>query len=59
MTITTDQRILDAIAECDRFIAVEGPRSADLRPADMSAHLEFCRRHREKLIALLAQPRAQ
>ena len=56
MTLTKEntRRILEAIAECDRFIAKEEPRSADLRPADVAKHLEFCKAHKAKLIGMLA-----
>lgn len=49
MTKEQTRRILEAIAECDRFIAKEEPRRADLRPADMAKHLEFCKQHKAKL----------
>ena len=48
------RKIIEAIAECDRFIAKEEPRAADLRPADMAQHLEFCKTHKAKLIGMLA-----
>lgn len=48
------KRALDAIADCDRFIAKEEPRRADLRPAAVAQHLEFCKQHKLKLIAMLA-----
>lgn len=54
MTTETRRRILESIAECDRFIAKESPRSADLRPADVAQRLEFSLAHRQKLIDLLA-----
>lgn len=47
------RRILQAIAECDAFIAKESARSADLRPADIQQHLDFCIAHRAKLVAML------
>ena len=55
--ITADKarRIHQAIAECDDFIAKEGARAADLRPADMAQHLEFCHQHRAKLLAMLGR----
>ena len=46
-------RIQQAIAECDIFIAKEGARRADLRPADMQQHLDFCISHRATLAAML------
>jgi hypothetical protein len=58
MKITTpDQarRVREAIAECDRYIAKEGPRPADTRPADAQQHLDFCKQHRVKLLAMLAE----
>lgn len=48
------KRIISAIAECERFIEKEGSRAADLRPADMQQHLEYCISHRLKLIGMLA-----
>ena len=48
------RRILQAIEECDRFIAKESPRSADLRPADIQQHLDFCIAHKAKLQAMIA-----
>jgi len=55
-TLTKDQerRVIEAIAKCDRFIEKEEKRSADLRPADVAQHLEFCKQHKVKLIAMLA-----
>lgn len=49
------KRILEAIGDCDQFIAKEGPRNPDLRPADMQQHLDFCIAHKQKLIDMLAQ----
>jgi hypothetical protein len=54
MTKEQGRRIIEAIAECDRFIAKEEPRRADLRPADIAKYLEFCKQHRLSLIARLA-----
>ena len=48
-------RIRQAIEECERYIAKESPRSADLRPADVAKHLEFCIAHREKLLQMEAE----
>lgn len=53
MTKEQSRRILEAIAECDRFIAIEGPRAADLRPAKAAQHLEFCKAHKTKLLGML------
>ena len=46
-------RIKAAIAECERYIAKEGARSADLRPAWATQHLAFCKAHIIKLTAML------
>lgn len=48
------RRIHQAIAECDKFIDKESGRRADLRPADVQQHLDFCVAHRAKLEAMLA-----
>lgn len=48
------RRVRQSIAECDAFIEKEEKRSADLRPADMAKHLEFCKQHKIKLLAMLA-----
>jgi hypothetical protein len=53
MTKETSRKILEAIRECDRFIAIESPRSADLRPADVAKTLEFYRAHKAKLLSML------
>ena len=54
--MTTDQvaRLKKAIADCDRYIAIESPRSADLRPADIAELLEWYIAQRAKLQAMLA-----
>lgn len=50
------RKINEAIAECDRYIAIEEPRHADTRPEWAKKHLEFCKKHKVKLQArLLAQ----
>lgn len=54
LTKDQERRVIEAIAECDRYIAKEGPRNAELRPADAQQHLDFCISHREKLILMLA-----
>jgi hypothetical protein len=54
MTKEQSRRILEAIAECDRYIAKEGPRAPDLRPASEAQHLEFCKQHKAKLQQMLA-----
>lgn len=53
--VTQEQKrkINEAISECDRFIAIEGPRSAGLRQADVQKTLDFYRIHRLRLIAML------
>lgn len=51
---TRIQKIISAIQDCDRFIAKEAPRSADLRPASVAKTLEHAKAHRAKLTALLA-----
>jgi hypothetical protein len=53
MTPLRKSQITSAIADCNRFIAKEEPRTAHLRPADMQHHLEFCYAHRIKLLAML------
>lgn len=47
-------QIKQGIRDCDRFIALESPRSADLRPANVAQHLEFCKTHKVKLQSVLA-----
>lgn len=56
-SFTTEQtrRILQAIEECDRFIAKESPRSAELRPADVQQTLDFYIAHRAKLQAMISE----
>lgn len=54
MNADRKQRIIDSIADCDRYIAREEPRSADLRPADVAKRLEWYKAHRQKLIQMLA-----
>lgn len=49
MTKDQTRRVLEAIADCDRFIAKEGQRNQDLRPASEAQHLEFCKAHKAKL----------
>ena len=48
------KRILQAVAECDRFIAKEGPRAAGLRPASIQKTLDHYVTHRARLIGALA-----
>ena len=47
-------KIISAIAECDRYIAKESPRDADLRPAGITKLLASYIAHRAKLVAMLA-----
>lgn len=54
MTQDQTRRVIEAIADCDKFIAKEEPRNAALRPADVAQHLEFCKQHKAKLQAMLA-----
>lgn len=46
--------IMSAIAECDAYIAKEGARDADLRPAEIAKLLEWYIAHRAKLQAMIA-----
>lgn len=54
--MTADQiaRIKKAIADCDCYIAIESPRSADLRPAEITELLNWYINHRAKLQAMLS-----
>lgn len=51
MTLTkeTTRRVLEAIAECDRYIAKEERHSADLRPVDVAKTLAHAKSHKAKL----------
>jgi hypothetical protein len=53
MNAETTRKIIEAIAECDQYIAIESPRSADLRPAATTALLEKYKAHRSKLAGML------
>lgn len=55
MTKDEIRRVFDAIGECDKFIAKEGPRIPHLRPQWAAQHLEYCKRHRDKLLAMLCE----
>lgn len=46
-------KITQAIADCNRYIALEGARSADLRPADIQKLLDWYIAHRAKLLLML------
>lgn len=53
MTTYERQRVVQALAETNRFIAKEAPRNADTRPAAMKQHLDFCYAHAIKLQRML------
>lgn len=53
MTPERKRRIVEAIGECDRYIAKEEPRNPKLRPADVAQRLEFYKAHRVKLVTML------
>jgi hypothetical protein len=46
-------KIVEAIADCNRYIAKEGSRSADLRPAPTQQLLDWYCNHRAKLLTIL------
>jgi hypothetical protein len=48
------RRIMQAINECDAFIAKEQPRNEALRPQEMKDLLAFYIAHRNKLQAMIA-----
>ena len=48
------RKIRQAVQECDRYIAIEGPRAADLRPAKIAVQLAFYIQHRADLMEVLA-----
>ena len=54
MTKYQADSIISAIVDCDRYIAKESPRRADLRPAEIVALLAWYIAHRAKLAAMLA-----
>ncbi len=47
------QKIQSAIDDCNRYIAKESARSADLRPVDIAKLLDWYISHRAKLLAML------
>lgn len=47
--------IKESIEQCDRYIAKEGPRAADLRPVHVAEMLQEYHTHRAKLVAMLDQ----
>lgn len=53
MTSLNTKKIIEAIAECDRYIAKEGSRLADLRPANIQKLLDWYIAHRTKLLSML------
>jgi hypothetical protein len=53
MTKDQNRRILEAIADCDKFIAKESSRNPSLRPADIQKTLDFYIQHRSHLIEML------
>ena len=53
LTAEQARRIESSIKECDRYIALESPRSEDLRPQEIKDLLAFYIAHRAKLQASL------
>lgn len=53
-TAEAKRRVIESIAECDRFIAKEQNRSAELRPASVQQRLDFCHKHMAKLQSALS-----
>ena len=53
----TTRKVLEAIDECNRYIAKEEPRAADLRPVEVAKRLEFYKGHNAKLEKMLAEGR--
>lgn len=53
-TMNSRSKILAAIAECDRLIAKEAARAADLRPAHVQQMVDHAVAHRAKLQVMLA-----
>lgn len=49
MTKEQTRRVLEAIAECDRYIAKEEPRIASLRPEWATKALAHAKTHKAKL----------
>jgi len=54
MTQQQISSIRSAIADCNRYIAKESARDADLRPAETAKLLDWYIAHRAKLLAMLA-----
>ena len=55
MTPEYIRRVNEAIAECDRYIKLESPRAADLRPPEIAKRLEFYINHRAKLVSMIGE----
>ena len=55
MSAYRDHKILDAIADCDRYIEREEPRDPEWRPPEIAKLLEWTIVHRQKLILMLAE----
>lgn len=53
LTKNEKRTIIESIAECDRYIALEGSRSADLRPPEIARKLENYISHKKKLENML------
>lgn len=53
MTVDQQRRVLDALAETQRFIDRETARDARLRPPEVQALLAFYVAHRARLCAML------
>ena len=54
LTAEQARRIVEAIQECDRYIAIESPRSEDLRPQEIKNLLASYIAHRAKLQAMIS-----
>jgi hypothetical protein len=53
LTAEQSRRIKESIKECDRYIALESPRSEDLRPQEIKDLLAFYIAHRANLQAAI------
>lgn len=49
------RRIIESIKECDRYIALESPRSEELRPQEIKGLLASYISHRAKLQNMLSE----
>ena len=54
MTKEQERRVIEAIADCDKYIAKEGARNPSLQPADTEKLLQWYIGHRTKLTEMLA-----